>query len=138
MIKLNLFRKGDILSIGKSIKQLRLSKYWTQKDLSKQLGLTPKMISFYEHDERIPPADILIKLSHIFNVSTDFLLGLSDDYSNKPSKNNNNPNKDLSYTFDSNNDRRVLLKKLNQNISVLTDDEITALIKITDSMKKHL
>lgn len=123
MIKLNLFRKGDILSIGKCIKQLRLSKYWTQKDLSKQLGLTPKMVSFYENDERIPPADILIKLSHIFNVSTDFLLGLSDSYSD---------------AIDKNNDRLLLLKTLNQNISVLTDDEITALIKITDSMKKNL
>lgn len=81
------------------------------------------MVSFYENDERIPPADILIKLSHIFNVSTDFLLGLSDSYSD---------------AIDKNNDRLLLLKTLNQNISVLTDDEITALIKITDSMKKNL
>lgn len=36
------------------------------------------MISFYENNERIPPADILIKLSLLFQVSTDYLLGLSE------------------------------------------------------------
>lgn len=73
-----LCRRNGILFIGKNIKKLRKAHHWTQKDLSLQLGLTPKMISFYENDERIPPADILIKLSQIFDVSTDFLLGVSN------------------------------------------------------------
>lgn len=37
------------------------------------------MVSFYEHNERIPPIDIIIKLSQIFSVSTDYLLGLSPE-----------------------------------------------------------
>lgn len=67
------------MSIGERIKKHRLKNNLTQKVLSVQLGLTTKMISFYENDERTPPADILIKLSKIFSVSTDYLLGLSEE-----------------------------------------------------------
>lgn len=67
------------MSIGERIKKHRLKNNLTQKELSVQLGLTSKMISFYENDERTPPADILVKLSKIFAVSTDYLLGLSED-----------------------------------------------------------
>ena len=63
--------------IGNIIKQLRTEKEVTQKDLANYLGLTPKMISFYEKEERIPPNDILLKLSDYFDVSTDYLTGKS-------------------------------------------------------------
>lgn len=69
--------------IGKRIKKQRLKYNLTQRELSFRLGLTPKMISFYENEERTPPADIIIKLSQIFNISTDYILGLSDDNSKK-------------------------------------------------------
>ena len=39
------------------------------------IGLSPKMISFYENNQRIPPADILIKFAKIFNVTVDYLIG---------------------------------------------------------------
>jgi len=66
------------LIIGKRLRQLRTSAEMTQKELSQKLNLTPKMISFYEQGERVPPADILVKLADIFNVSADYLLGISD------------------------------------------------------------
>lgn len=64
--------------VGKIIRELRTEKGITQNDLSNYLGLTPKMISFYELGERFPPYDIIIKLADYFNVSTDYLLGRSD------------------------------------------------------------
>lgn len=64
--------------IGQRIKELRIKSDLTQKELSEKLGLTPKMISFYELGERFPPNDILMKLSEIFGVTTDYLLGLAD------------------------------------------------------------
>lgn len=60
--------------LNKRIKALRLSKDLTQKELSDKLGLTPKMISFYELGDRVPPPDVLEKLADIFGVSTDYLL----------------------------------------------------------------
>lgn len=65
--------------IGNRIKLLRLEKGNTQKQLSEYLGLTPKMISFYEKEERFPPHDIILKLADYFNVTTDYLLGRTDE-----------------------------------------------------------
>ena len=61
--------------IEKRIKELRLSNDMTQKDLADYLGLTPKMVSFYELGQRVPPSDIILKLADKFGVSTDYLLG---------------------------------------------------------------
>nr|DAN91231.1 MAG TPA: helix-turn-helix domain protein [Bacteriophage sp.] len=61
--------------ISQRIKELRLENELTQKELSDYLGLTPKMISFYELGQRVPPSDIILKLADKFQVSTDYLLG---------------------------------------------------------------
>ena len=70
------------MTLGDRIREYRKINKLTQKQLSSQLGLTPKMVSFYECNERIPPIDIIIKLSEIFSVSTDYLLGLEDEIKN--------------------------------------------------------
>ncbi len=67
------------MSLGEQIRKQRILKKLTQKDLAIKLGLTARMISFYENNQRIPPIDILIKLSNIFSVSTDYLLGLTTE-----------------------------------------------------------
>ena len=60
------------------IKKLRLKNDLTQKDLSDFLVVTPKTVSFYELGQRMPPANVLMKLCQKFNVSVDYLLGLTD------------------------------------------------------------
>lgn len=70
------------MDIGKRIKQLRIENEYTQKELADKIGLTPKMISFYENEERVPPIDIVLKLIIIFNVTSDYLLGISDNRQN--------------------------------------------------------
>lgn len=67
------------MEIGNRIKTLRTEYNLTQKQLADKLGLTPKMISFYESGQRIPPIDIVEKLSSIFSKSADYLIGLSSD-----------------------------------------------------------
>ena len=64
---------------GDRLRELRLSKEKTQREIADFLKMTPKMVSFYENDERFPPHDVLIKLANYFEVSTDYLLGLTDD-----------------------------------------------------------
>ena len=48
---------------------------YTQAQLAKKLGITKSVISAYETGLRMPSYDILIGISKIFNVSTDYLLG---------------------------------------------------------------
>lgn len=68
-----------ILSLGEKIRKHRIINKLTQKELSAKLGLTSKMISFYENNQRTPPIDILIKLANVFSVSTDYLLELTPE-----------------------------------------------------------
>ena len=70
--------------ISQRIKELRLENHLTQKELSDCIGLTPKMISFYELGQRVPPSDILLKLADKFQVSTDYLLGNDEPTTEKP------------------------------------------------------
>lgn len=67
------------MEIGNRIKKQRLKLKWTQKKLATKLCLTPKMISFYENNQRTPPPDIIKRLAEIFNISSDYLLGLCEE-----------------------------------------------------------
>ena len=49
-----------------------------QKELAKLLGVTDNTISYFCSGKRIPNIEQLIQISKFLNVSTDFLLGLSD------------------------------------------------------------
>ncbi len=61
--------------IGKKIKYCREANQLSQSQLSQKLGVSQRNISYYENGERIPPADILLKLADIFKVSIDYILG---------------------------------------------------------------
>lgn len=65
-----------MVDFGNTLKPLRLKQNMTQAQLAKKLGVTKSVISAYETGLRLPSYDILISISKIFNVSTDFLLGL--------------------------------------------------------------
>jgi transcriptional regulator with XRE-family HTH domain len=68
-----------MVDFGLRIKKLRQSKNLTQLQLAKRLNISKSMISAYENDIRLPSYDVLIKLSRIFNVSTDFLLEINSN-----------------------------------------------------------
>lgn len=63
----------------KRIRDLREDHDLTQKDLSKKLNCSQQVYSNYELGQRDIPTDILIKLSLFYNVSVDYILGISDD-----------------------------------------------------------
>lgn len=51
-----------------------------QKDLAEEFHVNQSTISKYELGDREPTVEYVIQFCKYFNVSTDFLLGLSDDY----------------------------------------------------------
>jgi transcriptional regulator with XRE-family HTH domain len=71
--------KIETKSLGHRIKLCRLSKGFTQLDLAHLLGMKRENVSGYENGRIIPPSTVIIALSKIFNVSSDFLLGLEFD-----------------------------------------------------------
>lgn len=71
---------------GMRIKELRIKRGISQENLAKKLGMNRVNISHYERGVITKiPSDVLAKLADIFGVSTDYLLGKTDD----PSPSNN-------------------------------------------------
>ena len=66
-----------MVDLGNRLKTLRLQKGLTQKELALQVGVTKSTISAYEKGERKPAYETLVLLARIFNVSTDYLLGVN-------------------------------------------------------------
>lgn len=62
------------------LKQLRNKRKLTQSELAEILDLKPTAISNYESRRNEPSFEKLILLSKYFDVSCDYLLGLSDSY----------------------------------------------------------
>ena len=60
------------------IKSLREKRGLIQELLATELGITQQMLSKYERDSSIIKVDVLKKLAGYFDVTTDYLLGLSD------------------------------------------------------------
>ena len=65
--------------IGEKLKQLRKQKKLSQVTLAERLGVSKSVISAYENEVHLPPYDVLLKLSRIFGVSTDYLLGATSN-----------------------------------------------------------
>lgn len=65
-------------SVGERLKKIRKENNYTQDMLANKLQLEPAAISKYETN-RVPiPQEYLIKICNIFNISSDYLLGISD------------------------------------------------------------
>lgn len=60
------------------IKQLRENRGLIQEILASELGITQQMLSKYESDVLCIKVDVLKRIAEYFNVTTDYLLGVSE------------------------------------------------------------
>ncbi len=67
------------------IKELRVKKHLLQSDIAKYIGKSERVVGFYETGERDPNTETLLKLSELFDVSIDYILGKSDEKKQKTS-----------------------------------------------------
>lgn len=94
----------------KRLKELREQKNLTQAQLSKFLNISASTIGMYEQGRRFPDENLLKHISQYFNVSIDYLLGLTnipntiDDYIQKSNTN----------SYHINDDEQILIKKYRQ------------------------
>lgn len=66
--------------LGEQIKKLRMNKGISQVQLADKLNVTKQSVSNWENEYIMPSVDMLIKIANFFNVSTDYLLGLSEKH----------------------------------------------------------
>ena len=67
-----------IYDLGYRLRKLRLQKRLTQEQVGRLLGLSKASISGYENNVKLPSIEILRKLSALYGVTADYLLGLDD------------------------------------------------------------
>ena len=61
------------------LRELRTQKGLTQAELSKTLQVSASSIGMYEQGRREPDNETLGRIANYFNVSTDYLLGRTDE-----------------------------------------------------------
>lgn len=108
---------------GERLKQLRVKKHMTQDELGAIFNppLAQSTIGTYERGVRQPSLENLVVISQYFNVTTDYLLGITDEITTIDTFKEENP-KEL----------RDFLKKNNVlfNGSELNEDEKQRMIDI--------
>lgn len=76
-------------TFGQRLSRIRKEKGFTQNEIADKVGVTSQAVSKWENDLASPDIDILLKLSEIFDISVDDLLGKETKktvLNDKPSK----------------------------------------------------
>lgn len=65
--------------LGNKLKKLREARSLTQAEIAAEIGVSRERYNQYENNRRAPDYDTLVILAKSFNVSTDYLLGRTND-----------------------------------------------------------
>lgn len=68
-----------MVAIGQRLKDLRKQHKLTQQQVADRVWVSKAIISSYELGTRSPSYEVLIKLSKLFGVTTDYLLGIDSN-----------------------------------------------------------
>ena len=71
------------MSIGSTIKRLRRENDITQEQLAEYLGITSRAVSQWECDRTAPDISQIPVLCHVFDISSDILLGIDIEKNNE-------------------------------------------------------
>lgn len=71
------------MDMGDRIAELRSNAHMSQFQLAKVLGIGTSTLGMYETNKRKPSPKILKRIADYFNVSTDYLLGRSNNKKEK-------------------------------------------------------
>jgi transcriptional regulator with XRE-family HTH domain len=77
--------QGDpVMSLRQRVLELRKEHGWSQAELASKIGGDAAQISRYENGRITPSADVIIRLSEVFDVTTDYLV--LDDAPKRPQR----------------------------------------------------
>jgi len=66
-------------TFSKRLKKLRKKNKVTLDELAREIDITKTTISRYENEKRVPKMDTVKKIADYFNVTTDYLIGNTDE-----------------------------------------------------------
>lgn len=64
-----------VKGLPEKIREQRSKLGYSQRELARQLDVSPSVVSGYETGERTPSVEVLLSLAGLFRCSTDYLLG---------------------------------------------------------------
>ena len=70
---------NELNNLGNTIAKLRKSSEITQEQLAEQLGVSVSAVSQWENGKTMPDISAIPVLCHIFDVSSDQLLGIDHE-----------------------------------------------------------
>lgn len=73
-----MFDNWEDTMLGQRISELRASHGWSQVELAKRLGVAKQTVSNWENENIQPSIEMLVRLAKLFNVTTDYMLGLEN------------------------------------------------------------
>lgn len=68
-------------TLGERISFLRDNLELTQTELAELVGITPMTLAKYTKDLNEPRSSTILRLAQVLNTTSDYLVGLTDDYS---------------------------------------------------------
>ena len=68
---------ADFMILSKRIRKLRLINNLTAREFGDIFNISYSSVSLYENGKRVPNINLIIKIANYFNVSTDYLLGVT-------------------------------------------------------------
>jgi len=69
--------KTETAAFGARLTELRKTAGFTQQDLAAEIGVSRRMIAYYEVQSEHPPTHLLPAIAKALHISTDELLGLA-------------------------------------------------------------
>lgn len=72
---------------GERLRLLRKERNWSIADVAEKISIGKATYGGYETEYRQPPIEKLEKISELYNVSVDYILGLSDERKKENMKN---------------------------------------------------
>ena len=79
-------RDRTLQGFGQRLKAIRTSKALTQQELGERVGVSQRVVAYYEADDAQPPGALLVELATALGVSADELLGIEPLKENVPPK----------------------------------------------------
>jgi len=72
----NVKKKSFVQDFGKRLAKMRRSKGFTQTELGDKIGVSQRVIAYYEGETTYPPTHLLIPIAKALKINIDELLGL--------------------------------------------------------------
>ena len=108
-------KERTLQGFGDRLVEIRKSQALTQAELGKRVGVSKRVIAYYEQEDAQPPGAMLVDLARALGVSTDQLLGL------KPTREKKSP-------------RTARLLKRLQKVEKLRPADQRVVLKLVDGL----